>query len=417
MKIAYLADIRAPTAQSWISYFVEAGHSVDVIASYPVDEGALPSTLSGAKLHVVPLALTGVLGGGREASQAGGRLPRADRLLNLLRGSTAARAATFLRHWVGPVDLVRKLGPFRRFMAQLEPDLFHAMRLPFEGNFAGMVGPSAPLVLSTWGNDLILWARKYPLTRILSRKALANASGLHSDCQRDLKLGREWGFPQERPGIVVPTGGGVAREHFRPGEPDARLIEELEIPEGSPVVVNPRGLRLYVRSDTFFRSIPLVLEKRPDAIFVAPAMRGNVVAERWITRLGIQKAVRLLPAMTRIEIADLFRLADVTISLGEHDGTPNSLLEAMACGSFPVVADTDSIREWITQEENGLLCDAARPTSVAEAILRALEDRPLRDGAAAGNQALIEERADYQKLMPAVEAFYKDVIGRRGNNG
>ena len=30
-----------------------------------------------------------------------------------------------------------------------------------------------------------------------------------------------------------------------------------------------------------------------------------------------------------------------------HDGTPNTLLEGMACGCLPVAGDLDSIREWL----------------------------------------------------------------------
>lgn len=44
-------------------------------------------------------------------------------------------------------------------------------------------------------------------------------------------------------------------------------------------------------------------------------------------------------------MAYLFRLADVTVSLSEDDGTPNTLLEAVACGCFPIAGDIESVRE------------------------------------------------------------------------
>ena len=37
----------------------------------------------------------------------------------------------------------------------------------------------------------------------------------------------------------------------------------------------------------------------------------------------------------------------MTVSPSTHDGTPNTLLEGMACGSFPIVGDLESLREWI----------------------------------------------------------------------
>ncbi len=42
----------------------------------------------------------------------------------------------------------------------------------------------------------------------------------------------------------------------------------LKNPVEEPVIINPRGFRPYVRNDVFFKAIPLVLEKQPDAKFI-----------------------------------------------------------------------------------------------------------------------------------------------------
>ena len=145
-------------------------------------------------------------------------------------------------------------------------------------------------------------------------------------------------------------------------------------------------------------------------IFLGLAMHGSPVAEKWVERLHLGHAVRLLPPVSRSEVADLFRLADVAVSPSEHDGTPNTLLEAMACGSFPVAGNIESVREWIDDGENGLLCDPANPESLAAVIVRALDDAELRRKAKVRNQQLVAERADYQTVMAQAEAFYADLI-------
>jgi glycosyltransferase involved in cell wall biosynthesis len=98
------------------------------------------------------------------------------------------------------------------------------------------------------------------------------------------------------------------------------------------------------------------------------------------------------------------------VSPSTHDGTPNSLLEAMACGVFPICGDLESIREWIDHEENGLLIDPNDPKSLADAIVRALKDSALRNRAAKLNAQIIADRADYGKNMEKAEEFYKTVI-------
>ena len=107
----------------------------------------------------------------------------------------------------------------------------------------------------------------------------------------------------------------------------------------------------------------------------------------------------------------LFKKARVFVSPSIHDGTPNSLLEAMACGCFPVVGNIESMREWVTSGVNGLLIDASSPPSLANGIIAALENPALCVGAKKENALIIAERAGYQRCMAMTEAFYQRFAG------
>jgi glycosyltransferase involved in cell wall biosynthesis len=273
---------------------------------------------------------------------------------------------------------------------------------------AAASAPEAPLVLSTWGNDLTLHAPATPLMRWATRRALVRAAGLHADCARDERLARARGFAEGRPSLVAPGNGGVRREIFH-SKAESR-DPDFGLPAGAPVVVQPRGLRAYVRSDTFFRSIPRLLEAAPATIFVCPAMEGLAEAEAWRARLEIGDRLRLLPTLDAGSMAALFRRAAVSVSPSTHDGTPNTLLEAMACGSLPAAGDLESIREWIRPEENGLLFDPTSSFALAEAVERGLKDDDLRERARRTNAERIAERADYDLVMPRAVSFYEDVL-------
>jgi len=201
--------------------------------------------------------------------------------------------------------------------------------------------------------------------------------------------------------LVVPGAGGIQQEIFFPPQE-----------EPGPVVVNPRGLRAYARTDTFFRALPRVLERFPQARFVCPSMQGAAEAENRVRKLGLEGAVQLLPRLTRSQMAELFRSAQVVTSITTHDGTPNTLLEALACGCFPIAGDIESLREWVTPGVNGLLVPPDDPKALAEAILRALNDAGLRAAAREHNQALIRERADYAVVMPRARGFIERLRGR-----
>ena len=96
------------------------------------------------------------------------------------------------------------------------------------------------------------------------------------------------------------------------------------------MVINPRGIRAYVNNAVFFQAAAQVLERQPAARFICPGMQSEDLAQRWVRELGIASAVELLPSQTRPQMADLFRRARIAVSPSNHDGTPNTLLEAMA---------------------------------------------------------------------------------------
>jgi glycosyltransferase involved in cell wall biosynthesis len=238
----------------------------------------------------------------------------------------------------------------------------------------------------------------------LTRLTLERADALHTDCRRDLKLAREWGFEFDKPRLVVPGAGGIQLDVFYPAPSRSRARDE------GWRVINPRGLRAYVRNDTFFRAIPLVLTQKPGVWFICPAMQNQPEAEEWASRLDVGDSLQLLPRLSRTEMAAALRRSEIMLSVTEHDGTPNSLLEALACGCFPIAGDIPSLREWIDPGENGFLVDPGDPDALAEAIVRALDDPDLRIQAQKQNARLIAERADYDQVMAQAAEFYAQII-------
>ena len=409
MRIVFVTDVRSAISQSWIGHFVNRGDDVHIISSYPCP----PDIIRGARVYELPIAFAALSRISHNGTIASKKPPSVlARGIAALRIGSLSGLSVIARSWLGPIDLHRYVARARDLIESISPDIVHAMRIPFEGILAAKATPLRfPLLISVWGNDFTLFAESNPLIARQTRQTLRRADALHCDCRRDLRLAvRDWGFGGEKPATVLPGAGGVDTSVFNPEGGASELRERLRIPPGARVVINPRGFRGYVRNDNFFQSIPLILKQHPETIFLCVGMQANPVAEKWINRLSIQESMRLLPNMPHKEMAELFRLAEVSVSLSLHDGTPNSLLEALACGCFPVAGNIESIREWIVDKENGLLCDSTNPRSVADAITRALSDHGLRERARETNVRMVIERAEYTKVMCEAEKFYKLVI-------
>ncbi|NIM93640.1 MAG: glycosyltransferase [Anaerolineales bacterium] len=399
MRLLFIADGRSPTAIGWIRNLVELGHEVHLISSFLCNPG-LPLD----SLTYIPVAFSGA------ATTSVSRLTSSKAI-----GPRGIRFRTAVRHWLGPWTLRASAKRVREKIEEIQPDLVHALRIPFEGMLATTADPVIPLVISIWGNDFTLHAPASKSMGKLTRQTMERADALHTDCFRDQRLAHTWGFHEGRPAIVLPGGGGVRYEYFHPSvdkrdmnATPSQLLEE--IPDGIFVVVNPRGLRTYVRNDTFFQSIPLILAKESRIIFLCPTMAGEWEAEQWLDRLNIRGYVRLLPRLTQREMGKIFRRGQITVSPSEHDGTPNTLLEAMTCGSYPIAGDLESIREWIKDGSNGLLIDPSEPESLASAVVKALSSPEQRRQAATDNFRMIAERAAQPRVKVEAEAFYLQIL-------
>jgi len=382
MRILFVADGRSPTAINWIRYFVESGDEVHLASTF---ECQPELDLKG--VDFIPVAFSKLKAA---ASTSTGRRS-ATRTLKL---------RTAIRHVLGPLTITRAAARLRELTGRIKPDLIHAMRIPFEGMLAAEAYRDIPLLVSVWGNDFTLHAPATPLMRHYTQLTMRVADALHADCQRDIRLALEWGYPVKLPFLVIPGNGGVHLEGFHPPQK----------PVEAPIAINPRGFRAYVRNDTFFEAIPLVLKQVPQARFLCTAMQGDRQALAWIDKLGIADSVVLLARLPHAQMAAEYRRAAVLVSPSMHDGTPNTLLEGMACGCFPVAGDIESIREWIDPGENGFLVDPTDPEALARAIVQAFARKDLRAQAAGLNQKRIQERADYSTCMAQARRFYGRIV-------
>lgn len=406
MRILLVADGRSPITRRWVQGLRILQHQVDMISSFPCEpiEGV-------ENIDIFPVAFSGL--GGTQAGGAGKKQGNPGLVKRLV-----ARYRPFLqsvRNILGPAMLPLYARRFRQVVKNRNPDIVHALRIPYEGMLASYTPLEYPLIISIWGNDLTLHADKSRWMKRQTWRTLKRANGLIADVNRDLRLSAQWGFNSDRPALVAPTSGGIdLTEMNRKRSQELKQLDG-KIPTDKLLVVNPRGLRpSYVRNDVFFQSIPLLLERWSNVFFVCPSMADQPEALHWIRRLGIEKHVALLPYLSQEKLWDLFLHTTITVSPAIHDGTPNTLLEAMALGCFPIAGDIESLREWIVPGVNGLLVDPSSPEALADALWLALDRSSLRARAAEKNFRIIQERAEVNLVRTQVEVFLQRIKSGEG---
>ena len=394
MHILLVADGRSPITRNWLRMLGGLGHQISLVSTFPYEK-ITPIE----RQFTIPVAFSTLSG-----SQVAAMEQRMDWVR---RGVAGLRPLLLkLRALAAPLMLGKPRAQFRQIVAELRPDAIHALRIPFEGMLAAAAPREIPLILSIWGNDLTLHARTSAFMARETNKALQRADGLLADAARDLRLAGEWDCAGSNPSLVLPGNGGLDLEEIN-RTLSLRIDLPYKLPEGRTLIVNPRGFRPgSVHQDVFFRCLPQVVSEFPDLLAVCTGMAGQAQAERWVAQYGLQENVQLLPYLNQAQLWQLFSRSLVYVSLSSHDGTPNTLLEALACGCFPVAGNIESLREWIRDGENGYLVDPRDAGQAAQTITHALKQRALRHKARQANIEMLKKRAEISVVRAETDLFY-----------
>ena len=407
MKILLIADGRSPITLRWIESMREDNIDVYLASTYPC---ARPENISG--FYLMPVAFANFSHKNSAPAPAGPT--SASQPPTTQKGMVSRFRGAFMRmrYLLGPFTLPYYGLKLNRIANKIRPDAVHALRIPFEGMLGSQLSRRYPLAVSIWGNDLTLHAKGSWLMGKLTSATLRRADALAADAARDIRLGKLWGFSQDKQTLVIPGNGGISLSGIRLISEDGQANLNW-LPRDHYIIINPRGFRPgSVRNDTFFKSIPLVLSKVPNVLFLCCSMAGQPEALNWVSELKIEKNVVLLPTLKQTDLWPLFGRSVASVSVSQHDGTPNSLLEAMALGCFPIAGDIESVREWIVPGENGILIDPDSPEQLANAILCAIGNEPLRQKAAEENRQLIMTRAEKSVISAKLAAFYRQLIAK-----
>jgi glycosyltransferase involved in cell wall biosynthesis len=131
----------------------------------------------------------------------------------------------------------------------------------------------------------------------------------------------------------------------------------------------------------------------------------------------IRSRCTLSERLPRPEALELMTNARIMLAPTLSDGVPNSMLEAMAAGAFPIVSPLETIRPIVEDERNVLFARNLYPTEIAAALSRAMTDDVLVNRAAEANLTLVRQIANRAVIRPRVIEFYNKLTEcYRSNN-
>lgn len=217
-------------------------------------------------------------------------------------------------------------------------------------------------------------------------------------------LQHDYGVPENKIEVIL---NGANIELFKPMNAQ-QVRRKLNLPQTAYLVVFVGDLIIWHGVSYLIKSIPYVVEKVPEARFLIAGdgmMRQELV--ELAGRLGVFDKVIFTGMLPYQDVPLYINAGDVcaapfTASRDEKVGlSPLKLYEYMACGK-PVVASRINGLEMLAEENAGILVTPEAPLELAQAIVRLLRDKDLRQQMGGRGQEYVVENQSWESVARRV---------------
>jgi glycosyltransferase involved in cell wall biosynthesis len=199
---------------------------------------------------------------------------------------------------------------------------------------------------------------------------------------------------------VVPNG--VDTDYFTP-----------DFDQRSP---NPSFIyvgRLVEQKDPFtlLNAFKMVVETIPNATLV---MLGNghlrPAIDRFIQSNALEDRVKVVEGVTDIRPLVQHAWAFVLSSL--YEGSPNVVIEAMACGLAIISTKVDGVPELVTDHESGFMVEPQKPQVLAEAMIRVVSDDDTCRKMGQKARDKVANEFSMERMTRLTEQIFLDAVSR-----
>jgi glycosyltransferase involved in cell wall biosynthesis len=275
---------------------------------------------------------------------------------------------------------------------------------------AGLIGLIAgtllrkPVVVTAHGSDVLVVPDRSLLLRGLVKFVLAHASAVTSVAEHVTEKIREMGV-QRKEILTFPMS--VPADAFAS---DGPLVDGWD---AARVIFSNRSLYPLYNVESLVKAAPLICKNIPAArITIAGKGPEKENLMSLAESLGVSGKVEFIGEIPHGQMADYLRSSAAYVSTSLSDGASVSLLEAMACGAIPVVADIPANREWIKDGENGFLFPPADVKALAEKLEQCLVRPDVRQKAREINVRVIRQRAQWNSNVDKLLDLYDKIMAR-----
>ncbi len=305
--------------------------------------------------------------------------------------NSGAWLAEVIKKW--KPDIIHTLGLFDEQGGQFYLEVRKKYRLENYGQW----------VLQLRGGSDMALRRHNPEIREIIRQAFLECDQIICDNRANIKYAGELGIPSNKFASIVPVPGTGGMDLINGG------AEKLSLPsERERIILWPKAYESqWSKALPVLDAIQIAWEKISPCEIYTLAMSADVYDWYLSMPEEIRKHCHIAGRIPRQEVLSLMKRARVLLAPSLVDGVPNSLYEAMASGTFPIISPLETIMPIVNQHENVLFAKNLYPHEIADALVNAMNDNMLVDKAAENNFKLVRTIANRQTIKANVVNYYQ----------
>ncbi len=116
------------------------------------------------------------------------------------------------------------------------------------------------------------------------------------------------------------------------------------------------------------------------------------------------------------DLAEVYTDLDIVALTSVNEGTPVSLIEAMASARAVVATDVGGVKDLLGQQERGIITRPQDPEAFSEGLLLLARDARLRENLGVSARDFVRERFAKERLIKDMENLYKNLIAASSKN-
>ncbi len=200
------------------------------------------------------------------------------------------------------------------------------------------------------------------------------------------------------------SASGAPREPLPEFQPDDRLIGVLA--NLWPIKGHDVLLEAAVRVAAYFPKVKFVL--------IGTGKRRTELEAR-ARALSIEKHTLFLGS--RQDVPRILSCMEISVLPSLAEGFSNAILESMAAGLPMVATDVGGNREAVIDGETGFIVPPGDPDTLADRLLRLLEEPALGQKMGRAGRQRIETYFTLDRMVRDTERFYGEILRSRGSAG